>query len=110
MAFLLIYYFELVGVMKVWLVSFVLLFCLAQFVLWVKDFFSPLPVYILGGAVLAIASNYHKGFASFLGDFGDYLPQTAILLNNLQQNYKAVLPPSLPSPSLLPEKTDSKQD
>lgn len=97
--------------MKVWLVSFVLIFCLAQFVLWVKDFFSPLPVYVLGGALLAIASNYNKGLGPFFCSFGDSFPQTAILLNNLKGNSsKLVLPPSLPSPPLLPDKTDSNQD
>lgn len=44
--------------MKVWLVSFFLLFALTQFVMWLKNFFLPLPLYIFGGAFLAIASNY----------------------------------------------------
>jgi len=44
--------------MKAWLVLFVLLFVLAQFGLWVKNFIAPLPWYIFGGILLAIASNY----------------------------------------------------
>jgi hypothetical protein len=46
--------------MKVWLVTVFLLFCLVQFVLWLKDFIVPLPLYLLAGAFLAIASNYQK--------------------------------------------------
>ncbi|BAQ65479.1 hypothetical protein GM3709_2244 [Geminocystis sp. NIES-3709] len=41
--------------------SFLIIFVLAQFVLWLKDFFLPLPLYIFGGALLAIASNYDQG-------------------------------------------------
>lgn len=52
--------------MKVWLISVALLFVLAEFLLWAKNFILPLPVYLLGGAFLAIASNYEKGiFALF---------------------------------------------
>jgi hypothetical protein len=52
--------------MKVWLVSFILLFLLAQFILWVKTFFTPLPLYIFGGAFLAIASNYDQQINEFI--------------------------------------------
>ena len=51
--------------MKVWLVSFFILFAFVQFVLWVKNFFVPLPFYILGGACLALASNYENNFGHF---------------------------------------------
>ncbi|MGI0480733.1 hypothetical protein ACN4EE_08075 [Geminocystis sp. CENA526] len=47
--------------MKVLFISFLLIFVLAQFVLWLKNFFIPLPLYIFGGALLAIASNYEQG-------------------------------------------------
>lgn len=46
--------------MKVWIVSFVLLFGAAEFLQWVRQFSLPLPIFILGGAFLAIASNYDK--------------------------------------------------
>lgn len=46
--------------MKVWLACFLLLFALAQFFDWIQELALPLPVYILGGAFLAIASNYDK--------------------------------------------------
>ena len=47
--------------MKVWLTSVVVLFVLVQLFQSIKGFFVPLPVYILAGAFLAIASNYDKG-------------------------------------------------
>ncbi|HEY9873119.1 MAG TPA: hypothetical protein V6D12_06770 [Candidatus Obscuribacterales bacterium] len=46
--------------MKVWLASFLLLFAIAELYQWMKHFTLPLPVYILGGAFLAIASNYER--------------------------------------------------
>lgn len=52
--------------MKVWLISFFLIFALAQFFFWIKNFLLPFPIYILAGAFLAIASNYeHKIVSSF---------------------------------------------
>lgn len=53
--------------MKVWIVSFVVLFGLAELYQWVKGFSLPLPIYILAGAALAIASNYEKTFGSLMG-------------------------------------------
>ena len=44
--------------MKAWLTCFFVLFALAKLFLWLKGFIVPMPVYILGGAFLAIASNY----------------------------------------------------
>ncbi|MBD1896015.1 hypothetical protein [Coleofasciculus sp. FACHB-129] len=46
--------------MRVWVASFLLLFGFAEIYQWLKQFTLPLPVYILGGAFLAIASNYDK--------------------------------------------------
>lgn len=36
------------------------MFVLVELVLWVKQFILPLPVYLVAGAFLAIASNYEK--------------------------------------------------
>lgn len=47
--------------MRVWLVSVAIAFILAEIYLSIKDFILPLPIYILGGAFLAISSNYDKG-------------------------------------------------
>lgn len=43
-----------------WLTCFILVFGIAEFYQWVKHFSVPLPVFILAGALLAIASNYKK--------------------------------------------------
>lgn len=43
--------------MKVLLVSFIAIFAFTQFIFWIKGFLLPLPLSILGGACLAIASN-----------------------------------------------------
>lgn len=52
--------------MKSWLFSVAILFILAKALLWVKGFILPLPIYVLAGAFLAIASNYDKGIMSVL--------------------------------------------
>lgn len=46
--------------MRVWLSCFLVLFAIAEFFEWAGHFTLPLPIYILGGAFLAIASNYDK--------------------------------------------------
>ena len=46
--------------MKVWLAIFVLLFGATELLQWVKQFSLPLPMLLLGGALLAVASNYDK--------------------------------------------------
>ncbi|MBD2450163.1 hypothetical protein H6G76_23975 [Nostoc sp. FACHB-152] len=54
--------------MRVWLACFVLLFALAELFDWLKDFSLPLPIYILGGAFLAVASNYDKFVGYYFSD------------------------------------------
>jgi hypothetical protein len=54
--------------MKVWLACFLVLFALAEFFDWLQEFNLPLPIYILGGAFLAVASNYDKIFGSYFSD------------------------------------------
>ena len=46
--------------MKIWLACFIAMFAVAELFQWVKGVVLPLPIYILGGAFLAIASNYGK--------------------------------------------------
>ncbi len=70
--------------LKAWLVGVGILFVLAEFGIWLKQFILPLPIYILGGAFLAIASNYDKGIVSRFrqqesADL-DMLAQTATLV------------------------------
>ncbi len=52
--------------MKIWMVCFLALFAIAELFDWIKQFNLPLPIYILGGAFLAIASNYDKLVGSSL--------------------------------------------
>ncbi|QXE23405.1 hypothetical protein B6N60_02095 [Richelia sinica FACHB-800] len=54
--------------MKVWLACFLLLFALAELFDWMQGFSFPLPIYILGGAFLAVASNYEKIVGSYFSD------------------------------------------
>ena len=61
--------------MRVWIATFALLFALAELYEWAKEFISPVPIYILGGAFLAIASNYEKGICSFSQPKASYLEQ-----------------------------------
>ena len=67
--------------MRVWLACFLVLFALAELFDWVKEFNLPLPIYILGGTFLAVASNYDKLFGSYLSHASEASPQQ-ILLND----------------------------
>lgn len=56
-----VYRFGSLGSMvKVWITCFVLLFGATEGLQWVQQFSLPLPIFMLGGALLAIASNYNK--------------------------------------------------
>ncbi len=72
--------------MKSWLVIVAILFVVAEAILWVKNFILPLPVYILGGAFLAIASNYDKGIMALIQPYlkrnQDIISQTASLIED----------------------------
>lgn len=65
--------------MKVWLTSIAFFFILFEVFQWVKGFILPLPIYVLAGAFLAIASNYNKGITTILPKFNQPLSQTATL-------------------------------
>jgi hypothetical protein len=54
--------------MRVWFACFFVLFAVAELFDWVKEFTLPLPIYILGGAFLAVASNYDKIVGSYFSD------------------------------------------
>ena len=72
--------------MKSWLIIVAIIFVIAEAILWIKNFILPLPVYILGGAFLAIASNYDKGIIGFLKPYlsnnQDIISQTASLIED----------------------------
>ncbi len=55
--------------MRVWIACFFVLFALAQFFDWIKEVNLPLPIYILGGAFLAVASNYDKLVGAYFPEF-----------------------------------------
>ncbi|QYX32561.1 hypothetical protein [Sphaerospermopsis torques-reginae] len=66
--------------MRVWLACFFVLFALAEFFDWVKDLSLPLPIYILGGAFLAVVSNYDKIVGSYFGEVqAEILPEPSKL-------------------------------
>jgi hypothetical protein len=46
--------------MKVWITCVFVLYGMVEIYQWMKQFTLPLPAFILGGAALAIASNYGK--------------------------------------------------
>ncbi len=74
---------------RIWFICFVVLFGLSQLFDWVQQLSLPLPIYILGGAFLAVASNYEKLFGSYLGE---YSPE-----NNTQQQLDAASQPEVSS-------------
>ena len=58
------------AMMSVWLICFFILFALAEFFKWLRGFSVPvpLPIYILGGVFLAVASNYDKIFGYYVSN------------------------------------------
>lgn len=46
--------------MRVWIFSFLVLLGIVELYQWMKHFSVPMPVFIISGALLAIASNYGK--------------------------------------------------
>lgn len=73
--------------LQAWLFGVGILFVLAEFTIWLKQFILPLPLYILAGAFLAIASNYERGIIAFFRqkeNFSDALTQTATLIKQVK--------------------------
>jgi hypothetical protein len=60
--------------MRVWLACFLVLFALAQLFDWIEQLKLPLPIYILGGTFLAVASNYDK----LIGTYGNDVANAGI--------------------------------
>jgi hypothetical protein len=76
--------------MRVWLACFFVLFALAELFDWVKEFNLPLPIYILGGAFLAVASNYDKIVGSYLSDRPIARSPEPTLLESSPQNLNSI--------------------
>lgn len=98
--------------MKAWLISVALLFVLAEFSLWIADFILPLPIYILGGAFLAIASNYEKGimalFRQQMNSTPESLSQIATLVNQ-NESINPVIPSLSPPENLVKNEISNEE-
>jgi hypothetical protein len=74
--------------LKAWLFGVGILYVLAEFSIWLKQFILPLPIYILAGAFLAIASNYEQGIIALFRQQdvtnSDAQTQTATLINQVK--------------------------
>ena len=73
--------------LKAWLFGVGILFVLAEFGIWLKQFILPLPIYILAGAFLAIASNYERGLAALFRQReteAEALTQTVTLIEQVK--------------------------
>ncbi len=81
--------------MRVWLACFLVLFALAELFDWLKAFNLPLPIYILGGAFLAVASNYDKIVGSYFSDGSMEASPEQPQLNSPSQSLDPI---SFPSP------------
>ena len=86
--------------LKAWLFGVGILFVLAEFSIWLKQFILPLPIYILAGAFLAIASNYEQGIIALFRErdteSSDALSQTATLINQVKVLHQEQNQASLP--------------
>ncbi|AFZ22913.1 hypothetical protein Cylst_0580 [Cylindrospermum stagnale PCC 7417] len=76
--------------MKVWLACFLVLFALAELFDWVEGFTLPLPIYILGGAFLAVASNYDKIIGSYFSDPTSEISPEPLQLDSSTQSSRSI--------------------
>ncbi|MEM8673091.1 MAG: hypothetical protein AAGF83_04375 [Cyanobacteria bacterium P01_G01_bin.67] len=76
--------------LKAWLFGVGILFVLAEFSIWLKQFMLPLPIYILGGALLAIASNYESGLIALFRQQDSLNPEVLTQTATLVEQTKAL--------------------
>jgi hypothetical protein len=89
--------------MRVWLACFFVLFALAEFFDWIKGLSLPLPIYILGGAFLAVASNYDKIVGSYFSNVtAEILPEILPEPPNLNVSIAPTQTPTQISPNSVP--------
>ncbi|MDM9380593.1 hypothetical protein QUB80_07725 [Chlorogloeopsis sp. ULAP01] len=86
--------------MRVWLACFLVLFALAQLFDWIEELKLPLPIYILGGAFLAVASNYDKLFGAYFGDITDASIEAQLEHQQLNLSPQSTASVSLPEPEV----------
>ncbi|BAY07172.1 hypothetical protein [Calothrix sp. NIES-2098] len=91
--------------MRVWLACFFVLFALAELFDWVQEFTLPLPIYILGGAFLAVASNYDKIVGSY---FNDGIIERSPEPPQLDLSPQPLSPISLPEPEGRGQEAESR--
>lgn len=77
--------------MAVWFACFFLLFAIAEFFDWAKGLNLPLPIYILGGAFLAVASNYNKLMGSYFSETPNLIRDIIPTQAELKQTSQAVI-------------------
>jgi hypothetical protein len=84
---------------QAWITIVVLLFITVEAFQWIKGFILPLPIYVLAGAFLAIASNYDKGIVSIFRRAGkeEKLSQTATIVESIDALEQQKASSNLPS-------------
>ncbi len=85
--------------MRVWITCFLILFGIVELYQWARHFPVPLPMFILGGALLAIASNFNKLGNLSLKDSADAAPP---LLDSDHPRSSPQLNPSQSKPAAKP--------
>lgn len=88
---------------RFWLVIVVGLFVSFQFFQWLRGVIMPLPIYVIAGAFLAIASNYEKG----LSGLASYLSLPTPMPSASNPTVQNVVPPSsveTQTPVAIPER------
>jgi hypothetical protein len=85
---------------QAWITIVVLLFIAVEAFQWIKGFILPLPIYVLAGAFLAIASNYDKGIVSIFRQGSEKeknLSQTATIVESIDALEQQKASSNLPS-------------
>ncbi|MGD1874585.1 MAG: hypothetical protein ACFB02_16220 [Mastigocoleus sp.] len=94
--------------MKVWLACFLILFALAELFDWIQEFSFPLPIYILGGLFLAVASNYNELIGSYMSNYSDdpVVESSEPLQLNLATQTEHNIPTEIPQTLETPQEND----
>lgn len=87
--------------MQLWLTSFILLFGAVEFWQWVQQASLLTPIFVLGGAFLAIASNYGK-LSNLPLHLDDKAPNSSFNSVTSTQATPAVSPATLQKSSVRP--------
>lgn len=94
---------------KAWLFGVGILFVLAEFSIWLRQFMLPLPIYILAGALLAIASNYDSGLMTLFRQQDGVSSQRTIIQTATLVNSTAALTAKVTDSGQLPENSSSNE-